>query len=105
MQVDKMFSAEAAITIGQTKHKRREGYPYNERVIVHCLIMAHWQRPLINIFSKAALGMDGQRDQEKEKLRTCIWGKEKKDEYLKLLTRPRTIYFTKIIKNKLQKHC
>ena len=29
MQVDKMFSAEAAITIGQTKHKRREGYLYN----------------------------------------------------------------------------
>ena len=31
MQVDKMFRAKAAITIGQTKHKRREGYLYNEK--------------------------------------------------------------------------
>ena len=78
MQVDKMFSAEAAITIGQTKHKRREGYPYNERVIVHCLIMAHRQRALVNIFSKATLGMDGQREARKRETADVQMGKGEK---------------------------
>ena len=67
MQVDKMFSAEAAITIGQTKHKRREGYPYNERVIVHCLKMAQRQG-LVTIFLKAAPKMDGQRETRKTEI-------------------------------------
>ena len=51
-----MFSAEAAITIKQNK-KRRGGKLFNERVIVHCLIIAQRQR-LVNILSKAAPLMD-----------------------------------------------
>jgi len=57
MQVDRMFSAETAITIKQNKTKRRGGKLFNERVIVHCLIIAQRQR-LVNILSKAAPLMD-----------------------------------------------
>ena len=54
MQVDRMCSAEAAITIKLNKQKKqRGGHLFNKRVIVHCLIMAQRQR-LVNILSKAA---------------------------------------------------
>ena len=63
--------AEAAITIKQ--NQQCECHLYNERVIVHCLIVAQRQR-LVNILSKAAPYMDGQREgKKKEKLWTCRW--------------------------------
>ena len=40
MQVDRMCRAEAAITIKQNKTKKKGGHLSNERVIVHCLILA-----------------------------------------------------------------
>ena len=49
LQVDRMCSAEAAITINQNKQKIKK----NERVIVHCLIMAQRQW-IVNILLKAA---------------------------------------------------
>ena len=52
MQVHRMFSAEAAITIKQNKKKRRGVHLYNERVILHCLIISQRQRP-VSILSKA----------------------------------------------------
>ena len=60
MQVDIMCRAEAAITIKQNKKNWRRGHLYNERVFVHCLIMAQRQR-LVNIFSKAAQGKEGKK--------------------------------------------
>jgi len=53
IQVDRMCSAEAAIKIKQNKQKRRGGYLFNERVILHCLILAQRQQ-LVNNRSKAA---------------------------------------------------
>ena len=44
MQVYRMYSAEAAITIKQNQQKSEGGgHLINERVIVHCLIMAQRQ--------------------------------------------------------------
>ena len=74
MQVDRICSAEAAITINQNKQKR---------VIVHCLIMAQRQRHK----------WTGKGKQDKENLQTCRRRKEKKDEHLILSTLPRTILF------------
>ena len=51
MQVDRMFNAEATITIKQNQKTERKGHLYNERVIVHCLIMVQRQRLFL---SKAA---------------------------------------------------
>jgi len=56
--------------------------------------MAQKQR-FVNILSKTAPLMDGHRGQEKEKLRTSRWRKQKKDEHLKLLIMSRTIFFYK----------
>jgi len=53
MQVDRMCSAEAAITIKQNKQKTEGGHLFNERMSLHCLIMAQRQ-PLVNILSTAA---------------------------------------------------
>ncbi len=53
MQIDRMYSAEAAITIKQNQQKSEGGHLINERVIVHCLIMAQRQR-IVKMFSKAA---------------------------------------------------
>jgi len=51
MQVDRMFRADAAITIKQNKTKtERGGILTIKRGIVHCLIMVQRQR-LINILS------------------------------------------------------
>ena len=44
MQVDRMCSAKAATTISKTNKKQTWGHLFNERVIVHCLIMAQRQR-------------------------------------------------------------
>ena len=45
----------------------------------------------------------GKERQEKEKLRTRRWRKEKKDKHLKLLTMPRTILFYENYKNIVKK--
>ena len=78
MQVDRMFSAEASITIQQIKKK----LSYNGAKTA-----AHKHS-----FKSSAI-KNGR--QEKEKLRTCRWRKEKRDEHLKLLTMPCTILFYK----------
>ena len=76
----------------KTNKKQRGGHLFNERVIVHCLIMAQRQL-LVNILFKEAPPMDGEARSKKKK--TCRRRKEKKDEYLKLSTMPRTILFYK----------
>ena len=53
MQVDRMCSTDAAITIKQNKQKLKKNREEEERVIVHCLLKAQRQR-LVNILSKAA---------------------------------------------------
>ena len=90
MQVDRMCSAEAAITIKQNKQKQRGGHLFNERVIVHCLTCIH-------SFKSSAIN---ERAKGNKKKRTCRRAdgelKEKKDEHLKLLlSMPRTILFYK----------
>ena len=50
---------------------------------------------MVTFFQKQHYKWTGKRRQEKEKLRTCRCGKEKKDEHLQLLTMPRTILFYK----------
>ena len=82
MQVDRMFSAEAAITIKQNKKLRGDIFTIKE-----------WWRA-------------GKGRQEKEEVRTRIW-KQIIDEHLKLLTMPRNIlfyknYIKKIIKTLLK---
>ena len=42
--VDRMFSAEAAITIKQNKKKQRGVHLYNQMVTLHCLIIAQRQQ-------------------------------------------------------------
>jgi len=59
MQVDIMFSAEAAITKKQNKKTERGTW-----VILHCLMMAQ-RRLLISILSKAAPLMNEQRKARK----------------------------------------
>ena len=49
------------LQISKIKQKRRGKDLCNERVIVHCLIMAQ-RRRLVNILSKTAPLMDGQRE-------------------------------------------
>ena len=53
MQVDRMGSAKAATTISKTNKKQTGEHLFNERVIVHCLMIAQRQR-LVNILSKTA---------------------------------------------------
>ena len=64
MQVDRMCSTEAAIISMENKQKQRGEHLFNERVIVHCLIIAQRQR-LVNILLKAAPKMDGKREARK----------------------------------------
>ena len=89
MQVDRICSAEAAIKINQNKQKKRRGHLFNERVIVHCLIMAQRHRHK----------WTGKWKQDKENLQTWRRRKEKKDEHLILSTLSRTILFYANYKN------
>ena len=55
----KMFSLMLQLQISKTKRKGKD--LCNEKVILHCLIMAQ-RRRLVNILSKTAPLMDGQRE-------------------------------------------
>jgi len=58
--------------------------------VLHCLTIAQRQR-LVNILSKAAPWLDGQREDRKRKPSDVQMENGEKDEHLKLLTVPRTI--------------
>ena len=49
--------------------------------------------------------MENKVRQEKEKLQTCRWRKEKKNEHLKISTMPCTILFYKNIKKVIKSTC
>ena len=72
MQVDRMCRAEAAITVKQNKKQRGGTYPMKG-----CKDSDSFKSSTIN--GRANGG------KKKEKLLTCRWRKEKKDEHLKYI--------------------
>ena len=101
-----MFSTEAAITIKQKNKTERSTSIQLKVDLALSYNGAKTSRLLVNILSKAAPKMDGQREARKRESADVQMEKgEKKmiDEHLKLCLV--LFQFTKIIKNKFKKHC